>query len=73
MAAIDFFERGVEIEPKPELRNAIIQAAFKRGLLLLGCGESAIRFSPALVVSKAQIDTALEIVEAAIGEVQGWI
>ena len=30
----------------PVLREVLIQAAFQEGLLLLGCGESAIRFCP---------------------------
>jgi 4-aminobutyrate aminotransferase-like enzyme len=30
-------------------------------LLLLGCGERVIRFCPPLIVSKAEIDTAVEI------------
>ena len=42
-------------------RDAIVQDAFERGLLLLGCGESAIRFCPPLCVSAEQVDTALGI------------
>jgi 4-aminobutyrate aminotransferase len=47
--------------PDPGLRDAIIQAAFHRGLLLLGCGECAIRFCPPLCIDKTQIETALTI------------
>jgi 4-aminobutyrate aminotransferase len=43
------------------LRDRVIQAAFERGLLLLGCGESAIRFCPPLCISAEQVDAALEI------------
>ncbi len=43
------------------LRNTIIQEAFKRGLLLLGCGKSAIRFSPALSIRKEEIEVAMSI------------
>jgi 4-aminobutyrate aminotransferase len=45
----------------PTLRNELVQACFQRGLLLLGCGESAIRFCPSLCVSAEQIATALAI------------
>ena len=41
------------------------------GLLLLGCGESAIRFSPPLVISRAQIDRAVEIFETAVDAATG--
>ncbi|MBI2167703.1 MAG: acetyl ornithine aminotransferase family protein [Candidatus Omnitrophica bacterium] len=50
-------------EPAVSERNKIIQKAFRRGLLLLGCGESGIRFSPALVVNQKEVDLAMEILE----------
>jgi 4-aminobutyrate aminotransferase len=45
----------------PTGRDRVVQEAFERGLLLLGCGECAIRFCPPLCVSAEQVDTALEI------------
>ncbi len=53
----------------PTLREAVIQSAFQRGLLLLGCGEAAIRFCPPLCVSAAQVETCLRIVDQVLGEV----
>ncbi len=47
--------------PNPVLREALVQAAFEEGLLLLGCGESAIRFCPPLCITGPQVDVALEI------------
>jgi 4-aminobutyrate aminotransferase len=47
--------------PDPALRNEIVQTAFRHGLLLLGAGESAVRFCPPLCVSADQVDTALRI------------
>ncbi len=49
-------------------REAVIQAAFQRGLLLLGCGESGIRFCPPLCVTSAQVDTALALLAGVIDE-----
>lgn len=46
-----------------DLRNKLLDAAFHRGLLLLGCGQAAIRFCPALCVTAEQIDTALAILD----------
>ncbi len=46
-----------------QLRNEIVQKAFQKGLLLLGCGESSIRFTPALVINKGEVDAGLEILE----------
>jgi 4-aminobutyrate aminotransferase len=55
-------------ERAPELRNQIVERAFRKGLLLLGCGDSAIRFTPPLVVTKSEIDVALEILDECLKE-----
>ncbi|HZM49710.1 MAG TPA: acetyl ornithine aminotransferase family protein [Vicinamibacteria bacterium] len=64
---------GVEIvrdrfrrEPAPELRERILEEAFKRGLLLLGCGRSTIRLAPPLVVDEEDAATAARILEEAV-------
>jgi 4-aminobutyrate aminotransferase len=54
----------------PPRRDAIIEAAFHRGLLLLGCGKAGIRFCPSLCVTAEQIDSALEILVAAWSDVK---
>jgi 4-aminobutyrate aminotransferase len=50
-------------------RGEVIAAAFRRGLLLLGCGENTIRFCPALTVTEDEVDVCLSIFEEAIREV----
>ena len=50
-------------------RNEVVLKAFEKGLLLLGCGENTIRFSPALTVSKEEIDVCLSIFEEVLLEV----
>ena len=52
--------------PAEELRDNIINLAFERGLLTLGCGKSVIRISPPLSINKNEIDEGLEIMEEAI-------
>ncbi len=49
-------------------REAVIQACFRRGLLLLGCGEAGIRFCPSLCVTAAQVETALALLGNVLGE-----
>jgi len=51
-------------------RDAIIQHAFERGLLLLGAGENTIRLSPPLVVSSGQAAVAMDILEECVGIVE---
>jgi 4-aminobutyrate aminotransferase len=52
-------------------RDRIVQEAFERGILFLGCGPSTIRIAPPLVVTKAEADLAVEALEAAISVVEG--
>jgi 4-aminobutyrate aminotransferase len=44
-----------------EQAEAVQEAAFQRGLLTLECGESSLRFSPPLIVSESDVDTAVRI------------
>jgi 4-aminobutyrate aminotransferase len=44
-------------------RDAVVQACFRRGLLLLGCGTSTLRFCPPLVVTRDEVDVAVGILD----------
>jgi 4-aminobutyrate aminotransferase len=66
---------GVEIvrdqktkTPAPELRHRILQAAFAKGLLILGAGESTLRLSPPLLIEQEQAEFALQTLDACIAE-----
>ncbi len=48
---------------------AVELAAFRRGLLVLGAGESVIRMAPPLVFRQDQAEVALEVFEEAVAEV----
>jgi len=50
-------------------RDRVVDAAFRRGLLLLGAGKNAIRFSPPLVLTRGQAETAARIFDEALTEV----
>jgi 4-aminobutyrate aminotransferase len=54
-------------------RNAVVTAAFNRGLLILGAGKNAVRFSPPLVLTRAEADTAIRIFDEALTEVETTI
>ncbi len=49
-------------------RDKVIEAAFRKGLLLLGCGQNVIRLCPALNVSPEEVSTCLEILEEVFRE-----
>ncbi len=62
MVGVEFVKPG-EKSPVKELRDKLITSAFEKGLLLLGAGVSSIRLAPPLIVTKKEIDTALNIIE----------
>lgn len=58
-------DRGTK-ERAGNLRGHVVQECFRRGLLILGCGENTLRLSPPLVVSEEQAETAVQILNAAL-------
>jgi len=57
-------------ERATEERDAAVNASFARGLLVLGAGKNSIRFSPPLVLTREQADTAVRIFDEALTEVE---
>lgn len=53
--------------------NRVVQECFKRGLLLLPCGPNNVRFSPPLIITEAQADTAFDIFADALAEVESKV
>ena len=47
MIGIELVKDKQTKEPWPELREAVVERAFRKGLLVLGAGESCIRLCPA--------------------------
>jgi len=70
MLAVEIVKDQTTKAPAAKERDQIVQLAFESGLLLLGCGETSIRLSPALIVSQEQGDYALDVLESAISEME---
>jgi 4-aminobutyrate aminotransferase len=66
MIGIEIVKDQATREAAPVLRDRIVDLAFERGLLILGCGETSIRLAPPLVVHQGEADVALEILEESI-------
>jgi len=66
MIGVEFVEDKGSRKPAHDLQERVVDLAFERGLLMLGCGRSTIRISPPLSVSRAEIDEGLTIFERAI-------
>jgi len=52
-------------------RDGVVRECFKRGLLVLGAGQNAIRLCPPLVLTQEQADTAIGILDQALTAVVG--
>jgi 4-aminobutyrate aminotransferase len=68
MIGVELVRNRETKERATDERDAVVTAAFYKGLLLLGAGKNAIRFCPPLVLTRTQADTALEIFDQVLGE-----
>jgi 4-aminobutyrate aminotransferase len=70
MIGIELVKNKATREPAADLRDRIETLAFERGLMVLGCGQTTLRLSPPLVVSKEEATVALDILEDALTQVE---
>jgi 4-aminobutyrate aminotransferase len=66
MIGVEFVKDRQTREPNEKLRDRLVDEAFQRGLLLLGCGKNTVRITPPLSVSRSEMDEALEIFETCL-------
>jgi 4-aminobutyrate aminotransferase len=61
MVGVEFVRDRQTKERATTERDRVVQEMFRRGVLVLGAGRNSIRFAPPLVITKPQVDTALEL------------
>ncbi|HVF51930.1 MAG TPA: acetyl ornithine aminotransferase family protein [Pyrinomonadaceae bacterium] len=66
MLGVEFVENRETMRPDRELRDRIEIECFNRGLVILGAGNNTIRWSPPLILTREQVDVALELFDDAI-------
>lgn len=66
MIGVEFVKDKETKDTHEVLRDALVNKAFERGLLLLGCSKSVIRIAPPLSISKSEIDEGLLVFEEAL-------
>lgn len=59
MIGVEFVDPATH-QPAGKLADAIMEESFRKGLLVLTCGASTIRFCPPLTVTEAEADEAVE-------------
>lgn len=69
MVGVELVRDRASKAPAPTERDRIIESCFKKGLLLLGCGESTVRFCPPLIVDEQHVDAAVRLFDAALAEI----
>ncbi len=67
MVATEFVEDPKSKAPAVALRDQILVEAYQRGLILLPCGKSTVRYIPPLIIQRDEVDEGVEILDAAIG------
>jgi acetylornithine/N-succinyldiaminopimelate aminotransferase len=65
--------KGIEIIAPNVPPGQIVQAAMDVGLLLVGAGSNVVRFVPPLIVTEAEITTALSMLETAVAKVEATL
>ena len=69
MIGIELVKDRTTKERAVEERNALVQAMFRRGVLILGAGKNAVRLAPPLVLSRTQADSVLDVLDQSLGEI----
>jgi len=70
MIGVEFVKDRSSKVPAPHLREAVVANAFRHGLVLLGAGDSAVRLSPPLNITRQLMDEGLQALEVAITEAE---
>ena len=63
MQATEFVTDKATKKADPKIRDRIEEDAYKHGLILLPCGESSIRYIPALNIPRDVLDAGLDVLE----------
>ena len=66
MIGVEIVKDKASRTPVGAVRDRIVEQAFERGLLILGCGETSIRLCPPLILSQDEADIALDILEECV-------
>jgi 4-aminobutyrate aminotransferase len=71
MIGVEFVKNRETREAYPELIERVTERAFRKGLLLLGCGKSAFRLAPPLILNEYDVDTGLAILDECLRDDEG--
>jgi 4-aminobutyrate aminotransferase len=70
MIGMEIVEDKISKKPAPQKVNEIMMRSWKRGVNVISCGASTIRIAPPLVITKELVDSALDIIEDTVRQVE---
>ena len=70
MIGLEIVEDKKSKKPAPEKVKEIMMRSWKRGVAVITCGTSTIRIAPPLVITRELVDSALDIIEDTVKEVE---
>ncbi len=70
MIGIEIVRNQATKEKAPDLRSRIVHSAFEKGLLILGSGDTTLRFCPPLIIDEEQADFAVRTMEECFREAE---
>ncbi len=69
MAGIEFVKDKKSKEKAPKLRDSVVKNAVqKQKLWILGCGQNVIRFIPSYIITREELDDAVDRLDKAISD-----
>jgi 4-aminobutyrate aminotransferase len=70
MIGVEIVEDKKSKKPAPQKASEIMMRSWKRGVNVITCGASTIRIAPPLVITRELVDSALDILENSVKEVE---
>ena len=70
MIGLEIVEDKESKKPAPEKVKEIMMRSWKRGVAVITCGTSTIRIAPPLIITRELVDSALDIIEDTVKEVE---
>jgi 4-aminobutyrate aminotransferase len=71
MAMAEFVEDRETKKPAVKRRDDVQKAALQKGLILISCGRSGLRFIPPLNIEKEHLEKGFDILDEAVREAEG--
>jgi len=69
MIGVELVADAITKEPVKDKRDAVVYEAFEEGLLLLGAGETSIRFVPPMIINEEELQVGLDIFEKSLKKI----